>query len=372
MMPRVPVMKSTVEAFDLESAWGKALQAAVCGRCDWSYLLLQGDLPPRCPHCFQAALTPLDEQLARLPYTHPPELVLPFAASAESIATNIQNFARGIWFAPPDLTPGNIKARLTRLYLPMWLVDADIQAAWQAEAGFDYEVVSHQDRYEENRGGWVSQELRERRIRWEPRLGRLTRSYQNIPAPAQDDDAQITRLLGKYDLQKAEAYRSEALDGSAVRLPNRDPQDAWSEAAAAFQSAAAEECRMAARADHIRQFSWQPEFQNQNWTLLLLPLFASYYLDDEQTPQPVLVHGRSGQINAPRRASMRRAQRASLVTLAAAIGLFLLSLLLMAAATLAPPLMRLGTIGLVLALLLGLAAILPVALVAWFNHQQKS
>ena len=73
--------------------------------------------------------------------------------------------------------------------VPVWLVDGEVQAEWRAEAGYHYQVVSHQDRYEDRRGGWSSREVKETRTRWEPRLGRLKRAYQNLRAPALEEQA---------------------------------------------------------------------------------------------------------------------------------------------------------------------------------------
>jgi hypothetical protein len=370
-MTAPPVDSTTRNAWDLE------LEAAVCERCDWTYLLPPGSLPrrlqqaaDRCPRCFQNELMAWSGSLDELPQASPPELVAPHRISAAQLAQAVQNFANGIPFAPPDLNPKNLQARLRRLYLPAWLVDAKVRAEWQAEAGFDYQVVSHQDRYEQNRGGWASQQIKEDRIRWEPRVGRLERSYHNIPAPALEEALRLQKTLGKFDLSLAAPYQPETLQGAYVRLPNRAPQDAWSDAQAGFQAAAAQECRQAAGADHLRQFSWRAEYDAQNWTLLLLPVYTTYYQDDENRPQPVLIHGQSGKLTGLRRASMKRAQRAALAILGAAAVVFLLSLLLSVLAVALPALLAVGVFGLAMALLLGMAAIYPPASVWWFNKNE--
>ena len=82
------------------SRWGLVLEAAVCEACDWSFLLPQGGVPERCPHCFQAALSPLAGTLDRLPHVRPPEQVVPFTVTDEQLSQSIRRFARGIWFAP--------------------------------------------------------------------------------------------------------------------------------------------------------------------------------------------------------------------------------------------------------------------------------
>jgi hypothetical protein len=357
---------------DLVTAWDLPLIVTVCEHCDWNFLLPVGSLPQTCPHCFQGSLAAVKEDLQEMAYLKPPELLLPFTLPSASLSKVIQEFASDIPFAPKDLKPETLQGRLQRLYIPMWLVDADVQAIWQAEAGYDYEVVSHQDHYSENRGGWASREVKESRVRWEPRLGRLERGYQNIAAPALEEHNQLKKALGSYNLAEARPYHPQGLENAFVRLPNRSSEDAWPEAQPAIQAAAAEECRRAASADHIRQFSWKPEFKRLNWTLLLLPLYTSYYLDDEDKSQPVLLHGQTGRVHGIRRASMKRAKRAALIVLGVAVFVFLLSLLLAAASVLAPPILALAVLGLVVALLVGAGAALPIATVWWFNRNQKN
>jgi hypothetical protein len=312
----------------------------------------------------------LDGQLEQLPYVKPPELVLPFTLSKSSLSRALLDFSGGIPYAPTDLTTKNLLHRLIKLYLPAWLVDAEVKAIWKSETGFDYQVMSHQDRYDQSRGGWTSREVEEGRIRWEPRLGRLERTYNNISAPALEEYPGIKNSLADYDLSISVAYRPIFIGDSFVRLPNRQAKDAWTEAKSLIQIIAAEECCKAAHADHIRQFSWQPGFQNQNWTLLLQPVHTTFYLDDEGKPQVIWINGQTGKISGTRRASMKQAQRAALTVLATAVVIFLLSLLGTAASLFLPVLLSIGVFGLVVALIIGLGSIIPITAVWWFNRSQ--
>jgi hypothetical protein len=355
---------------DLTAAWGNELAAAVCEHCDWSYLLPVEATPERCPHCFETALNPLMAHVDHLPHHAPPESVLPFTVSEDALAQSIKAFARGIPFPPYDLRPDSLRTRLETLYLPKWLVDGAVTATWQAEVGFDYEVVSHQAQYEQVRSTWRSQEVIESRIRWEPRLGRLDRTYHNIPAPALEESSEIESKLGKYDLDPARPYQPETVTGTTVRLPSRSTADAWSEACPGFQATAAEECRRAASADHIRSYRWEPTFDSQHWTLLLLPAYSTYYLDDEKKPQPLLFHGQSGRVSGERRASLKRAQRTMWIIIVIAVTLFIVSLLGTVASVLAPGLLVIGLLGLITSLFVGLASLVPIIIVWRFNRTE--
>lgn len=357
---------------ELEIAWGFPPQLVVCDACGWGYLV-SGDLARgRCPHCFKTDLSILESQQEALeqglPYNHPPELVVPFTLTPEKLAASIIQFSQGIPYTPTDLKAESLKGRLQRLYVPVWLVDVSVRAGWQGEAGFNYEVVSHQEKY--SQGGWKSQAVTETRVRWEPRRGRLDRAYPNNPVTALEGEAGLKKLLGEYPLDGVQAYTPESARQTFARLPDRNPEDAWRELLPNLQATVAEDCRRAASADHLRDFRWQPDFYQRNWSLLLLPLYATYYLDDENQPQPVYLDGQSGVASGERRASLKRARRTSWIILAVAGAILLISLLLVLAGLMLAPLLAVGGVGAAIALLVGLAATIPPA-VAWqFNRSQ--
>ena len=363
------------------TAWGTALEAAVCERCDHRFLIPAGNHPVICPSCFRGMLTRQPETEINVQ----PELVLPFRVQEQTILQAFSRFTADLWFAPEDLTPVNLRGRLQRVYQPVWLVDGKIHSLWQAEAGYNYEVVSHQNRYEDYGGGWTEKKVKENRVRWEPRVGRLQRVYQNIAAPALEQPHALFQKVGQYPYNAAQQYTVQALTGSsesgavsqpvvvsmpwAVSLPEREPQDAWPDALPVFQAAAAEDCRQACAADHLREFKWQPEFQAKNWTLLLLPLLTSYYVDDEKNPQVVLMHGQTGKLFGVRRASKQSAQKTAVWLGVFSVLLFVLSLAGSAFSLLAPILLPLVAIGWLMAIGLGVGAVVPFLMVWWTNSR---
>ena len=357
---------------NLESSWGFEIELTVCPYCDWNYLLQKGSLPQQCPHCHRESLISIQDSIEELPYLGSPELALSFGLSGDVLARGIIDFSRGIPYPPLELVPDVLVSRLKQIYIPVWLVDAEVQSNWKAEAGFNYQVISHQDQYSEHRGGWASHEVTEGRIRWEPRAGCLNRSYENISAPALEDAQRLNRLLGVYDLSQAHPYLPEVADQTFVRLPTRVIEDAWTDALPAFQSAASRDCQEAAGADHLKDFEWKPEFAKQHWSLLLQPVYSTFYIDDEGGIQPVLINGQSGKVSGTRRSSVKRAQRTAWIILFVAIITFAISLIVTVLGIVAPLLLPIGGIGLAISVFIGAGAVLPLT-VAWqFNRSQRS
>ncbi len=343
------------------ATWGHALALAGCEACDWVYLLSPGKLPLTCPHCGRAKLEAMDETEDSPIYTHPPELLLPFTVPQLALESQMKEFAGNIWFAPSDLRADSLSGRLQPIYMPMWLVDADVQARWQADVGFNYQVVSHREK--NVNGRWQSQEVQKTKVRWEPRVGTLTRRYNNTVAPALEDHQEMMARLGQYDRRKAQPY--QAVDDALVRLPNRPPDDAWSEATAVLHDIAGDDCRRAANGDHVRDFKWSANFTGQNWTQLLLPLYTTYYLDDDNQPQVLLVNGQTGMLNGRRRASMKRAFRTAGIIAIIAIFLFLVGLVL---SYVIDGTQAVGETGVSLSFFALLASLLPIIYVWHFNR----
>lgn len=206
----------SITAGQAPAGWGIELQSAGCTNCQAVFYIRAEDISPICPRCLQRTISPqTDTSTDTLQYL--PELIIPFSAQKTTITRAVENFAAKIPYAPQDLNAENIFKRLTPHYLSAWLVDVDVKANWQAEMGYNYQVVSHQDRYDQATNRWLSQEIQETRIRWEPRLGSLSRIYPNIGAPALDDEPRIRQTVGDFDPRLAQTYNSSALPQRVYR-----------------------------------------------------------------------------------------------------------------------------------------------------------
>ena len=351
-------------ATDVEAVWGTPLMAVHCAHCGEAHLA--PETPPRCPFCLQGPVAPQPAYLRE----EPPEQVLPHAVSERELVEALAQWARGIWFRPTDLRADVLAQRARRYLIPLWLVDGRIEAAWRADVGFDYQVVSHQDRYREGTG-WSSQEVKETRIRWEPRVGRLSRAYENVAGPALDDHRALMARLGNFNLGQRAAYTPQTVTDAVVRIPSLEPEAAWAGVEASFTRTAEAECQEAAGADHIRDFALQAEYSALNWTLLLLPAYVTWYQEEERV-WPVLVNGQSGRVSGVRRASARKANVTSVVMGAVALLLFLVGGILALLGAVAPPVAVVGGLILLVGVLLAVVAPIPAIGVWVFNRRNAS
>jgi hypothetical protein len=359
-----------IEATDVTAVWGAPLTAIHCAHCGEAHLVTK--VPSRCPFCLKG---PVEPQPAYLP-EESPEQAVDYQVSKTELRAVLERWLKSIWFRPGDMKADAMAQRAQRYLVPLWLVDGQVQAAWRADVGFDYQVVSSQDRYQ-NGAGWSSREVQETRVRWEPRVGRLERRYENLPAPALDDHRKLMGRLGEYNLSQRTAYAPEAASDAeatgtvAVRIPTLEPEAAWPGAQTAFVHAAWAECQQAAGADHIRDFTIDAQYSGLNWTLLLLPAYVTWYEESGQV-WPVFVNGQIGHVSGVRRASARKARITSLVVGAIALLLIMLGGLLSLAGLLFPPLIAIGGVILLAGVVPALLAPIPVIAVWAYNRRSVS
>ena len=357
--------------------WGERMVLSHCQSCDGNFIVSLSVVIDMCPYCGNSVLTYIEEEADKPVYSQTPELMLPFSVPKETLQQNVAQFVKNNKFAPADLTPQNLNSRLQPLYLPFWLVDASTEARWQAEVGFDYQIVSHQEKFGD--GGWQSKKIKETKVRWEPRVGDLQRRYDNQTAPALEEHAQWRKLLGGFNTESPEPYQAESVDGVMVRLPNRPPEDAWPEAEATLKAAATAEVQKAAKAEHIREFRWSAAYSDQHWTQMLVPIYATYYRDDDDVVRMVYAHGQTGELAGYQRASVIKAKRyAKMIGIGAAV-LFSLSLILTVIGFFESAVLPWAGMGFLAAVGLSITAVLPLLIAYSINkfgmtgdaHQQR-
>lgn len=349
--------------------WPDGMQLWNCEWCDWVYLRPLSTPQDTCPHCGSKFVSELDAASDSPVYTQPPELVVPFTAERSRVDAALMLFAQKTLFAPKDLQAAHLVNRLQKLYLPMWLVDTAVSAQWEAEVGFNYDVVSHREQFKDDQ--WQTQRYTETKVRWEPRVGTLNRQYNNTPAPALEEQPQIETSLGKVDVGELRPYQATDVQDTIIRLPNRSPEDAWTDAAVVLNRLAAEECGQAATANHLRGYRWSATYENKHWTQLLYPLYVTHYWDDDGQVQMVFLHGTTGKLAGAQRASMKKARRWSLVIGGFAGALVLVGLLLLLLGSVwQSDLLAIGGAVLTVAFWIGIAALVPVGM-AWYVNYFK-
>jgi len=342
-------------------AWGTPLQVYHCPHCHSAHLAPASITLDTCPACLQAGISPETAHLRR----EPPELVISFGVERQRAQDLLTEWAKGGWFRPDEMRAELLSMRLRPYYFPVWLIDCDVEAVWQAEMGYDYQAASFRERYQG--GQWVSEQTTETRVRWEPRTGRLKRHYENVAVRAMEaHDAWMSRM-GGYDFGRRKPYAPQAIDRSVVRVPDYAPEAAWPDAEQALSRTATLECKSASQADHVRNWSMGARTYGLTWTQMLVPAYLTWYREGDE-PHPVWINGQSGHVHGHKYASQRKARMTSLVAGGLAAVFFLIGMLLALIGSIDAALVSLGVLMVISALALGLSAPIP-AIWAWLRNR---
>ncbi len=304
--------------------WGSPLEPAGCPACKQVFLVAEHQAHIICPHCARA-------QLAAQPAVirpEPPELLIPFQKASETLQPIFQNFVKAVWLRPDDFNEQTLLRRCVPVFAPFWLVDACLAGSWEAEVGYDYQVKSSRDAYQAGR--WVAQEVVEDRVRYEPRTGTLERRYDNAAVAALRDHARLIGKIGDYNYKQAQRFERSQLGEALLQAPDLPPESAWPAARDRLDRRAVEDCIKASGAKHVRKSAVKFTYTDLNWTQMLLPLYASYYTDDDGNVHTVLINGQTGQIGGVRMASQRKGWRAAGISAGIGVLLFLLAMLFFA------------------------------------------
>ncbi|NMC53670.1 MAG: hypothetical protein GYA48_08550 [Chloroflexi bacterium] len=343
---------------------GLPLEAVVCTACSRAFLKPAGITADTCPQCSQGRLQPFSGPVR----PEPPEKIIPFAISPAHLAARFTRFCEGVWLSAPDFSPQHLAQRALPLYFPLWLVDATAQGSWQAETGFDYQVQSTKEIFSD--GEWHTQPIQETRVRWEPRLGQISRSYQNVAVNALTDQPQLSTALGQYELGQAIDFNPAHLSSAWLRCPDVLPEQAWPQAEMRLRQVLQSDCQAACSAQHIRNFSVTADYSNQNWTQLLAPAYITYYTSDDNQKILVALNAQSGHLYGPRLASQKRGWKVAGILGGIGLGIVLLAILFFLFAAVFPPISVVASILLVAGLLLVAGAAIPAAYPWLWNRGQ--
>jgi hypothetical protein len=356
--PKTDIIEGT------QTLWETNRHPEGCMHCHRIFLVQPSSTGSTCPLCRRGNL---EAQPARMRKTEP-EWVLPYRFGQKKLQAIYEKFVSGVWIKPEDCNPESLLRKTVPVFWPMWLVDSDISGHWQMETGFDYQVESSKEYYAG--GQWQSRKQIENRIRWEPRLGQLNTHIENVAAPALEEHQNRKELTGPYLREGVQAFDPGQLGSAFLEVPDLPPEDAWPLAKPQVDQTAAKICVEAAGAQHQRNFMIKAEYNHLHWTEFLLPMYATFYTDDDGQPQIVIVNGETGVINGPRLASQKRGLRIAGIIAGVAGLLFILTLISLLLSLIFPTAAVLAALLGIMGFAIGIAAIVPAVWPGQWNRKQ--
>lgn len=241
-----------------------------------------------------------------------PEGVLPFQVDRSGAKSALRQWVKSRWFAPNKFKRVSEAEQLSSSYLPHWTWDADTRSRYTGQRGEHY--------YVENSKG-----ERQRRTRWYPAKGAVSRSFDDVVVPATThvSNKHLEDLSEDWPTQKAAAYQPEFLAGHRTQRYDVEPEVGLSQAKLKMDKVIRRDVKRDIGGDEQRIHSIDTEYSNIKYKLLLLPVWLVVYLFGGK-PWQVLVSGQTGRVTGERPWSAWKIAFAVLIGLIVAAGVLYL------------------------------------------------
>lgn len=216
------------------------------------------------------------------------------------------NFIKPVHFRTLGLNTVELAGNVRKFYQPFWLVDATARGNWTSTFGFNYQVESSREIYDNNQ--WVSKNIEETRIDWEHRTGTIERDYHNTLINSLTKQDWLTKVIGKYDFRNTSKLRENLMVDSLI-IPDITPSKGWQDAVPKFERLIQNDCQKASNAQHVKAFSSHIDYSSINWTLILASYYHSYYLDDTGESRSVWINPQTKNIVGERVSSQKKGNK---------------------------------------------------------------
>ncbi|MEM0923115.1 MAG: primosomal protein N' (replication factor Y) - superfamily II helicase [Pseudomonadota bacterium] len=269
-----------------------------CPGCAAEISLDEETLAQECPFC----ATPLARD-ATHEHRHPkPGAVLPFALTEREARTHLGEWLGSLWFAPSGLKKYAEAGRpISGVYLPHYTYDAQGAAQYQGQRGDAYYVTRTRTVMVDGKSR--RETYRERRIRWRPVSGHVSRFFDDVLVPASETMAPTgdrAEAGGRsWDLAALEPYRPAFLAGFRAEAPARSLEEGFAKAKDTMENILRRDVRFDIGGDEQLITSMESWYSEVTFKHVLLPVWLAAYRWKNK-PYRVVINGRSGAVSGER------------------------------------------------------------------------
>lgn len=279
---------------DSDSDLTETIRTLSCPNCGAKIEITSDSHASTCPFCATAVVT--DTGTTRL---LKPQGVLPFVITESQAKSALEDWLKGLWFAPSGLTAYARRGkRMTGVYSPFWTFDAATRSAYSGARGdWYYETV------------WVTEEVngriqrvarQVRHTRWTPVRGQVARDFNDVLVLAASSlPRRITDALTPWDLSHLVTYQPAYLAGFTAEgytIPLASGNDiAHQEMAGVI----AMDVRRAIGGDEQQIRAIDTAHSDETFKHILLPVWTAAYRYSGKSYRFV-VNGQSGRVQGER------------------------------------------------------------------------
>jgi DNA-directed RNA polymerase subunit RPC12/RpoP len=266
--------------------WGTKRQVLHCDSCGAELSIAHGEVTTTCPFCAsnQVNVTTSPDQSLR------PRFLIPFKVTLQDTRRLAQDWLGKGWFHPKELASGSLVRKFTGIYLPYWTFDTRVNAAWQAEVGYE-KKVRH---YNASAKRWETRTT----IVWRWEDGSIRLNIDDFLVSGSDNqhiNQPILNQLLPFELNGLIAYQPDYLAGWQAQAYETTLTEAWETAKTAIREQAKKACYQDIPTNHVRNFSMTADFADESWRYILLPIYIATYKYEDKRFQ-MMVNGQTGKV----------------------------------------------------------------------------
>lgn len=224
-----------------------------------------------------------------------PRGLLPFALSEKQAHDAMDDWLGKLWFAPSGLKDYARKGRkLDGIYIPYWTFDAQTASDYRGERGDDYYVTRTVQRNGETKT------VRERRTRWRPARGRVSRFFDDVLVLASHAlPRKYTSGLEPWDLSALEPYLPDYLAGFRAEAYTVEIEEGFTRAREHMDRVILRDVKFDIGGDRQRVHDVETEMSALTYKHILLPVWVAAYKYRGKSYR-FIVNGRTGRVQGER------------------------------------------------------------------------
>ena len=273
---------------DTQRGWGAQKQSVKCQSCHAISVFDTARQSQGCEFCGATQLVPYEE----VKDAFSPESLLPMKVTATQARELIKSWYGSRWFAPGKLKKAALTDTIKGLYIPYWTFDAQVQADWEAEAGYYYYET---EEYTDGQGNRQTRQIQ--RTRWEYARGSVDRFFDDeLVAASLGIQPERLRAIEPYPTNELAPYDPAYLSGWVVERYQIDLVAAAKKSRDAMQQQIESACRSAVPGDTQRNLQVSANFSGQTFKHILAPLWMLQYRFGVKNFQ-VVMNGYTGKIS---------------------------------------------------------------------------
>lgn len=279
---------------DRESDLTETLRTLSCPNCGAKIEVTSDQTASTCPFCATPVIT--DTGPTR---QIKPQGVLPFVISEAQAKSALEDWLKGLWFAPSGLTAYARRGRrMTGVYSPFWTFDADTKSSYTGQRGDYYHETQWVTMNVDGKSRRVQRQVQ--KIRWTPARGRVGRHFNDVLVLASTSlPRRFTDALAPWDLSHLTTYRPEYLSGFTAEGYTVALADGHGIAREEMQGVIQMDVRRDIGGNVQRIDSLSTDYKDETFKHVMLPVWTAAYKYSGKSYRFV-VNGQSGRVQGER------------------------------------------------------------------------